>query len=514
MEERYTCPANGCNFSGSLDAVVNHIEETKTSQHSWAALGFADAAEFKRVSQAERGVSDQRGGLDPCPLTELYEAFRGVRTALLTAIRSEKSAVEEDDLSEPIVQYEKVLATFAGKTETESGEVLGYGAQHVERVDHKVAEYRDQFGNGEWIIDYQCTEVEPLSQNSRQTLSEHDLVDTPSLLVRPITPQTDIPVPELVMSREELSRALSILSRFPYRPPTNIGQTTTSSRFPIEKVYHAILADIDIEPVGIDTRKIKTHSRSPSSRTDTTPHWKSSPAALASPETDAEVNDFLTRYGKLTYLYQRIDPPEDTAVEEPVPVFALDFYDPISRTKEPSQHSYRILSFAKNGEDQFRSYFLNRARDFVYQRLLKDPVEYDYITVYPGHEAHSLSPSLVELAKQATVETPIVYSELLERVETAKKQSEQDAGSRWDVACEPDRTLQVRHQLTNDRVIVLDDVSTSGGSLAAAAHLLRKAGATEVIGLTLGLTRSRNAKHTREIKSREDRVSDIISEDK
>lgn len=507
----YECPIARCEFSGTLGTVANHVEKPEESQHSWTVLGYSNAAEFKR-NKREKQVKYTPGEviIEPCPLTELYEAFQGVRRALLTTIRSDNSSVKEDDLTSYTVQYEKVLASFSGKTQTESGEILGYGTQHTERAEHNVQDYREQHGNVDWIADYRCIEVEPLSQDTRQALSSHDLVESPTLLVKPVTPHSGIPIPELVTTETDLSRALSLLSQFPYQPPTVADQSTTSARFPVKDVYHAILAETDIDPIEINTEQIPSGTRHDSSSVDVSPHWKSSPVASTSPETETEINDFLTRYGKLTHLYRRVIPPEDAVGERPIPIFGLDFYEPITQSGDSSQHTYRILSFAKGEKERFRSYFVNRVRDFIYQRLLKDSVRYNYITVFPGHEAHSISPTLIQTAKEATIETPIVYAELLERIQRANKQSEQDAESRWDVAREPDKTLRVRHQLPDARVVVLDDVSTSGGSLAAAAHLLRRAGATEVIGLTLGVTKSHDYDNIQEINNREARASDII----
>ncbi|MGQ4555993.1 phosphoribosyltransferase family protein [Halobellus sp. GM3] len=510
--DTYDCPVTGCGYAGDLDAVLAHVDTVANPAHSWAALGYSDAAEYERIARSERDANrTDDGKIRPSPLSELYEAFRGIRTAVSATLEADSSEIDPDDRSNPLVQYREVLGAFCGTTEHESGDILGYGPQHVDRVDHRVADYREHYGNGDWITAFQCIEVEPLSEAVRATLSSYDRVDNPALLVRPTTPRTGIPVPELVRTRGELARALSILARFPSEPPVERGEETQSSTFPVKTVHEAVLSETAIDPVEADLTRVYDRARTSVSGApqSTTPHWRESPAALASPQSPAEIEAFLTRYGKLTHLYQRVDPPAETPVDESLPVFALDFYDPVSRTANPSQHSFRILSFAKQHDDRFRGHFLNRVRDFLYQRVLRDSLEYDYLTVYPGHRAQSLSPALVELATQATVETPIVYSELLERTETTEKQREKGQRSRWDVARRPAETLTVRHQLSGDRVIVLDDIATSGSSLCAAAHLLRRAGASDVIGLTLGFTRSQNAERASEITDRERRLSDI-----
>lgn len=511
--ETYLCPVDSCSVTDNVDALVRHIDDREDTDHTWAALGFTDSAEFRRVYPNQVRDPDARGiELPACQLTEFYEAFRGVKTVVDQAIDAEVTKVDPDDLSEPLVQYQRVISAFIGDPSFLPEEQVGYGPQHADRVEHSVSDYRGHHGNGDWITDYRAISVEPLTENTRTALADYGLVENPALLVRPVTPDTEIPVPEFISTQKGLQRALAILSRFPARPTIGPHESPTSERFPVQAVYEALLEGTDIQPVSF-AESISQESDvdgEAGGREGIVPRWETSPAALTSPETEDEVEAFLRRYGKLTHLYRTVSPPDDTPIDRDIPVFSLDFYDPVGGSEDPSQHSLRIISLAKDEEDEFETHFTSRLRDFIYRRILKDACTYDFITVFPGHSAGSISSPLFDLAEQATVETPIVPVELLERTETTERQRTKDRQSRWDVARNPSQTLRVRHEMTDKSVIVLDDVVTSGGSLAAGAYLLRQAGATNVIGVTLGLTRRNITNEFRLVEDRELVASEII----
>jgi hypothetical protein len=170
-----------------------------------------------------------------------------------------------------------------------------------------------------------------------------------------------------------------------------------------------------------------------------------------------------------------------------------------------------IQDLAKFGRDDPVETFLPRLRDLVHRRFLSDRWDYDFITVFPGHEAGSLNPQLVELAMEGVVETSILYSPLLERTETTARRREKPADAREAVAHDPGETLRVRQSLDGKTVILLDDICTTGSSLLAGAHLLRDAGARRVVGLTLGFTPGGPVSDVQEIDTPDAYASELIA---
>lgn len=502
--ETHSCPASDCTFSGYLSSLLRHIDDKTTNDHSWPALGFSDKAEFEREFVAPRLQADgEIQGPEPCQLTELYEAFRSLGGILEQVIESESATVPSGDLSHPLVRYQQLIgAVVTGGPDAEIFD--GYGSQHTNRVSHTVDDYRFRYGNGDWITTFQTIEVQSLRQQTRNELSSRNIVADPDMYVRPITPNGSLALPESVTSEEQLERAIRILSRFPARPTTSSEQEGSSDGIPAEALYGSIISGSGIEPGGAEP-----DGPIPGPTQNLIPDWRESPAALTAPQTETEIDRFLSRYGKLTHLYKQITPPDNTVVERHVPAFTLDYYEPIGRTGESSQHSYRILSI-KDDEDKFISHFRARLRDFIYRRLLTDQLNFDYITVYPGHEVGSLSSSLIRLARETTVETPIVYAQLLERIQTTDHQRKKGSEERWDICRAPQQTLRVRHQIPGANVLILDDVVTSGSSMSAGAHLLREAGANRVIGLGLGLTRARGETSAATIDEFDQSISDVI----
>lgn len=255
-------------------------------------------------------------------------------------------------------------------------------------------------------------------------------------------------------------------------------------------------------------KKAKSESNTGTDSQDTIRTEHESPAANASPTDEQSIREFLNKYDKLTHLYHEELPPDKGPIQTSLGVFALEEYEPTTRVNRQNKFSRSVLSFAKYGDDSHFEYFLSRIRDLLFQRFLLDDVDYDYITVYPGHTAGKLNPQLVKLAQTATVETSLLYSPLLERTETATKQRAKSRDKRMDVARDPGKTVRARNELSNDIVLLMDDVCTSGASLLEGAYLLRNAGARQVVGLCLGFTSGGNA-DTITIEDRSRRASDI-----
>uniref|UniRef100_UPI0010FB5976 ComF family protein n=1 Tax=Halalkalirubrum salinum TaxID=2563889 RepID=UPI0010FB5976 len=203
--------------------------------------------------------------------------------------------------------------------------------------------------------------------------------------------------------------------------------------------------------------------------------------------------------------FKRVTPPAATPANQVLNVFALDWYRPSSLSFDALQ------ALAKHGEDTPIDTFRPRLQDLIHRRFLLDTWDYDYITVYPGHEAQSHSSQLVELAQDAVLKTEIIYTPLLERTETVERQREKSEEERRQVAFHPSESLRTRAKLHDDTVILLDDICTTGSSLLAGAHLLRKAGADRVVCIALGLTPGGPQTDVKEITDPEASASEIIA---
>lgn len=438
----------------------------------------------------------------PNQLSEYYEAFRCVRNAIEAVAVFEESYIRPDDQAQPAIQYYRLIHAILEAESLLPEEFIGYSPQQVNRISCGITNYRQTFGNGSWVTDYQEISVEPFRKESRHFLTEHQLIESPDALVRPVSPMTSTPVPEIVETKAELRAAMDVLAQFPAYPATPECPTPSDKRIPVDALYERISTDIDDgDTVDVPMDRAIQSNDEP---------LQASPVAEATPTTRAGITQFLSDYEKLTHLFRRIEPPSDVAASLAIPVFGLDWYKPTSRVGEPNAHSLRLLSFAKKDEATNVEHFRTRVRDLIHRRFLHDIWEYDYITVFPSHEAGRLSPPLVELAKDVVLKTPIVYAPLLERTEKAPRQREQTHDERLEIARTPEATLQTRSQLRDDTVILLDDICTSGASMMAGANLLRAAGAKRVIGLALGMTVGNDA-HVQEISSPSASVSEIIA---
>ncbi|KTG11434.1 hypothetical protein AUR64_04045 [Haloprofundus marisrubri] len=406
-------------------------------------------------------------------LSEYYEALRSVRKVVSTIMLRPETPIRPDDLTDPCVQYFVLLETCLGDGNLDLV-FSGYGQQHKNRLPFSMEEYRQQFGTGRWVTEYNSISVEPYQKASREWLEDNTMLKDIGQFVRPIAPETETPLPEFVQTPDDLRYAISVLNQLPAYPPLPTENGSSNRTIPAKELYAELFAELN------DDEKVDIQTIPEPHLADRVP--VTGPVPDATPETKDDTWDFMLNYGKMTHLFRRLEPASDSPIQRSVPVFALDWYN----TNSESFDELRAL--AKLGEDDPVPIFRRRLRDLINRRFLRDDWNYDFITVFPGHEKDSLSPQLVELAKDAVDETPITYSPMLERTETTGRQREKSREEREVVANDPNATLRTRTRLDGESVIILDDIATSGSSLLAGAHLLREAGASGIFGVTLGLT--------------------------
>lgn len=469
---------------------------TTTDSSTQTGQGSSSTTTTENESEDPDSPSHKEGEVEANALSEIYESLRSVRKVLSITLQARGNPIDPDDIGNPLVQYYTMLdacLTFGAPDVNFSG----YGPQHNSRLEFSVDDYRSEFGNGRWVTNYQTIDVCPFHPDTEDWLDEWNFFDDKDKLIRPVMPGSERPLPEFVETKEELNLALRELSRLPAYPELPMDPSATDRRVPIREIYSYIFSgrfanDRFLNPGEIqviDELELPTNE---------------GPVSESTPSSKEEIKRFRENYEKLTHIYGRIDPPGSGPIRQSVPVFSLDWYAPKG---EAFTHLQRLV---KEGDSEPIDFFLPQLCDLINRRFLQDIHEYDYITVFPGHEKDKLSPKLKTLAEKSVVDTNILYTPLLRRTETVERQRGKSREERLEQARNPSATLEYRSLLDGEQVLLLDDISTSGSSLLAGAYKLRQAGAGRVIGLTLGLTPGRSIR-TKTIESPDSMASEIIA---
>lgn len=433
------------------------------------------------------------GTVFPNYLSEYYEAFRSARKVLELVFQIPSIDIDPDDRRDPRVQYFILLDACIGFGDVATP-FSGFGPQHQDRLPFSIRDYRKVFSNANMVTDYQVINTKPFGEDTHELLRKKANVKSTKEFVRPCIPGTDIPLLELPGSFEELQDAVQRLATFPAYPPLPSENGRNPRTIPITEIYQMCVEDLHPDYKTDLTPLTKAENRQPTG-----------PVPAATPTSASEAKSTLLDYGRLSHLFKRITPPPDSPAEGVSNLFALNWY------RSSSPHFNALQALAKHGEDDPVSTFRPRLQDLIHRRFLLDAWDYDYITVFPGHEAGSLNPQLVKLAQDAVVETDIIYTPLLERTETVERQREKSKKERQHIATNPSASLRARAQLDNDTVILIDDICTTGSSLIAGGHLLRQAGADRVVCITLGLTPGGPQANVKEITDPEATASTIIA---
>lgn len=219
--ETNTSPVKQVTRWDTTDRSLSPEERHSSIDKSAGSIG----AQMKSSSDQD---DPQEVNIRPCQLTELYEVFR-----MLNQVVGEISSEFSDSKGGSLAQYDSVLGKICAH----------YGEQQHERVEHSVSGYRTLYGNGEWILDYQTIEVTYLSESSRDFLGKSGEYEDLSMWVRPITPDGNEPLNEVVTGPSDLKGALRKLAKFPDKPALHPEDSPSLARLPITKFYDSVATE-------------------------------------------------------------------------------------------------------------------------------------------------------------------------------------------------------------------------------------------------------------------------------
>lgn len=163
---------------------------------------------------AEDGSTEQ--DITQNELSEIYELVRNLRTLTNVIIKARDEVItdESDKSTDPMTSWaETVDGLWRGNNTNEPN----YGSQQSNRNPFSMAEYRQAFGNGDRVTEFECTSARRLSPTVAALIEPH-LDSDPETFYLPVDPDSSTPVPVIVESKDALRRASEMLHRLPKQP--------------------------------------------------------------------------------------------------------------------------------------------------------------------------------------------------------------------------------------------------------------------------------------------------------
>jgi superfamily II DNA or RNA helicase len=223
--------ASTLNKSPSVNDINEHAPFSATVVYNYYdSIGEARrAAGVDQLDEGEDATTDQADGASVAPneLAEYYELFRTFASLLERLIESDQTAYRAGG-DHPMNQWRAEVSDIVfGSGPT--GDSPNYGKQQGSRNPHTMSEYRETFGNGETITQYQAVQAEQLSDDDAAVLIEQQVIDPDEHVFLPIAPDSGVPLPLAVSSAEELDEASALLQEFPPEPDPAAAQSSGQS---------------------------------------------------------------------------------------------------------------------------------------------------------------------------------------------------------------------------------------------------------------------------------------------
>lgn len=192
------------------EAAIGIVEAERDRQDDRAATTESATAETAPTGEA----SDTQRGLPANELAELYDAFRTLEAAVEAALDADETATSDDRT--PLRQWHEAVADYTYGDGRDGEPSLGQ--QQGSRNPVTMAEYRDEYGDGEQVTTFQAIETSWLPQADRERLIEAGTLDPERPLQLPVAPESGEQLPVTVHTAAELATARELLSEFPVRP--------------------------------------------------------------------------------------------------------------------------------------------------------------------------------------------------------------------------------------------------------------------------------------------------------
>ncbi len=159
-----------------------------------------------------------------------------------------------------------------------------------------------------------------------------------------------------------------------------------------------------------------------------------------------------------------------------VPVFAPRLYYPLSIKKD--EYSKNIV-FGKKTD---LSHLFIQEMEEIFGQL---PFKPDLVIVVPSSKINKFSPTMVNLGRRLSRTFKIKFSRRIKRIEERTKLT--DCSTQEERYNSITGCFKVIKKLNYEKVILLDDTRVSGVTLLECAKILKKAGASDIVAVCLGI---------------------------
>ncbi|SEP19240.1 Protein of unknown function [Halorientalis persicus] len=196
----------------SATVVYNYFDSIGDARRAAGVDQLDDSEE----PDEEEGRNEGVAGVKPNALAEHYELFQTFASLLERLIESKQTTYHVDG-DEPINRWRaEVEDVVFGDGFAEDSP--SYGQQQGDRNHHTMSEYRQAFGNGETVTEYQYAQTERLNDEDAAVLIEQQVIQPGKEIHLPVAPHSETPLPIAVSSDDELDEAMALLQEFPSNP--------------------------------------------------------------------------------------------------------------------------------------------------------------------------------------------------------------------------------------------------------------------------------------------------------